>query len=101
MTTDITSTTAFVVNQTAFYIAFLVSLASAGAIGIQVYRGLNNRIKRGREEEEAKSMAEHAETKKYVDEKMKQVNEIKDRVEYIYRKIIDEYLNGKKTRQDL
>jgi hypothetical protein len=86
-----------VVNQTAIYLAFLISLASAGAIGIQVYRGLTKRIRKGREESEARSDFQHAETKKYVDDKMREVNEIKDRVEYMYRKMIDKYLNNNKS----
>jgi hypothetical protein len=95
MTTD-AATTEFVVTQTTFYLAFLISLGTAGAIIANVVRGINNRVKRNREEVEAKEKAERQRLKEYVDDRMKEVTNVRDRVEYIYRKIVDQYVENKK-----
>lgn len=93
LTVDASATAELVVTQTTFYLAFLITLGSAGAIIAQVIRGINNKMKKSREEAEAKATAEHEAIKKHVDDKMREVGEIKDRVEYIYRRMIDEYFS--------
>ena len=92
MTID-ASSTEFVVNQATFYLTFLVSLGAAAAIIVQTIRGVNSRIRKNKEEAEAKAAAEHAATRKYVDDKMQEINQMKERIEYIYRKIIDDFFN--------
>ena len=87
------------INQTTFYLAFLITLASAGAIIAQVIRGINARIKKNRIEAEARAEQQTQESKTYVDSKMREVNEVKDRVEYIYRRLVDEYIEQSKKKK--
>lgn len=92
MTID-ASSTEFVVNQATFYLTFLVSLGAAAAIIVQTVRGINTRIRKAKEEADAKAEAEHAATRRYVDDKMAEINQMKERIEYIYRKIIDDFFS--------
>ena len=93
MTID-ASSTEFVVNQATFYLTFLVSLGAAAAIIVQTVRGINSRIRKAKEEADAKAEAEHAATRRYVDDKMQEINQMKERIEYIYRKIIDDFFSS-------
>ena len=93
MTIDAASTE-FVVNQATFYLTFLVSLGAAAAIIVQTVRGINSRIRKAKEEADAKAEAEHAATRRYVDDKMQEINQMKERIEYIYRKIIDDFFSS-------
>ena len=88
------TSTEFVVNQATFYLTFLISLGAASAIIVQAIRGVKSQIRKSREETEAKAAAEHALTRRYVDEKMQEVAAMKERIEYIYRKIIDDFFNA-------
>jgi uncharacterized membrane protein (DUF106 family) len=94
MTVVDAASTEFVVNQATFYLTFLVSLGAAAAIIVQTVRGINGRIKKAKEEADAKAEAEHAATRRYVDDKMQEINQMKERIEYIYRKIIDDFFNA-------
>lgn len=88
----------FVVNQATFYLTLLITLGSAGAIIWNVIRGINNRIKRNREEQEAKGKAAEATIRKYVEDRMKEVDEAKARVDYMYWKIVDQFFDDKLRR---
>lgn len=98
LTTVDVSETEFVINQATFYLAFLIALGSAGAIIANVIRGINNRIKKNREEQEAKAKAAEAAMRKYVEERMKEVDEAKARVDYMYWKIVDQFFDDKLRR---
>ena len=109
------TTTELIVNQTTFYLAFLVTLASAGAIGLQVYRGLANRVKKSKEEVEARSKREHEDTRRYVDNKLRDLREefvaganilrehqnfndhniadVKQKTDYLAHKMIDRFFD--------
>lgn len=94
MSTEPTSTE-FVINQATFYLAFLITLGSAGAIIAQVIKGIDSKIKRNREEAEAKVKAGDDAVREYVDDKMKQIDEAKARVDYMYWKMVDKFFDDK------
>jgi hypothetical protein len=85
----------FVINQVTFYLAFLITLGSAGAIIAQVVRGINSKIKRNREEAEARVKAADDAVRQFVEDKMKEVNEAKARVDYMYWKMVDKFFDEK------
>ena len=99
MSTETTSSE-FVINQVTFYLAFLITLGSAGAIIAQVVRGINNKIKHNREEAEAKVKAANDETRKFVEDRMKEVDEAKARVDYMYWKMVDKFFDDKMRGHD-
>lgn len=89
----------FVVNQATFYLTLLITIGSAGAIIANVIRGINNRIKHNREEAEAKVKAANDAMRKYVEDRMREVDEVKDRVDFMYGKIAERFFN-EKARHD-
>lgn len=91
----------FVVNQATFYLTLLITIGSAGAIIANVIRGVNNRIKRNREEANEKAKAAEDAMRKYVEDRMKEVDEAKERVNYIYWRLIDRFFDDQqKARHD-
>jgi hypothetical protein len=86
-------TTEFVVNQTVFYLTLLITIGSAGAIIANVVRGINNRIKQNRLDAETKVKAGDDATRKYVDDKMKEVEDTKRRVDHMYFNLIDKWFD--------
>ena len=88
-------TTEFIVNQTTFYLTLLITIGSAGAIIAQVVRGINNRIKHNREEAEAKVNAADEAMKKYIDGRMREVDDVKERIDYMYWKVVDRFFDDK------
>ena len=93
MTAVDAQTTEFIVNQATFYLTFLISLGAAAAIIVQGIRGVKSQIRKTKEEQEARAAAEHAAIRRYVDDKMAEINQMKERIEYIYRKIIDDFFS--------
>ncbi len=89
------TTSEFVINQATFYLAFLITLGSAGAIIAQVVKGINSKIKRNREESEAKFKAGDEALRKLIDDRMKEVDEAKTRVDYMYWKMVDRFFDDK------
>lgn len=87
------TTTEFVINQATFYLAFLITLGSVGAIIAQVVKGINSKIKRNREEAEAKVKAGDEAVRQYVEDKMKAVDEARARVDYMYWKMVDKFFD--------
>ena len=87
----------FVVNQATFYLTLLITIGSAGAIIAQVIRGIDNRIKRNREEANAKVKAADDALRKYVDDRMKEVNDVKQRVDHMYFNLIDKWFSDRDT----
>lgn len=88
----------FVVNQAVFYLTLLITIGSAGAIIANVIRGINNKIKRNREESDAKVKAADDAVRKYVEDRMKEVDDVKQRVDFMYFKLIEKWFddrNGK------
>lgn len=85
----------FVVNQATFYLAFLITLGSVGAIIAQVVKGINNRIKHNREEAEAKVKQADDALRKYIDDRMKEVDDVKERMNYIYWKLVDTWFDDR------
>ena len=99
MTTVDVPTAEFVVNQTTFYLALLITLGSAGAIIAQVVRGINNRIKKTREEAEERGRAADEAIRKLVDQKMKEVDDVKTRVDFIYWRIIERFFDQQQREE--
>lgn len=99
MSTEPTSTE-FVINQATFYLAFLITLGSVGAIIAQVVKGINSKIKHNREEADAKVKAANDAVMAYVEDRMKEVNEAKARVDYMYWKMVDKFFEERDRKQD-
>ena len=95
MTTVDVPETEFVVNQAVFYLTLLITIGSAGAIIAQVIRGINNKIKQNRLDAEAKVKAADDAIRKYVEDRMKEVDEAKERVDYMYWKIVDRFFDDR------
>ena len=87
----------FVVNQAVFYLTLLITIGSAGAIIANVIRGINNRIKHNREEAEAKVKAADEAVRKYVEDRMKEVDDVKARVDHMYWKLIDKWFDDQQV----
>lgn len=85
--------TEFIVNQATFYLTLLITIGSAGAIIAQLIRGVNTRISRNRIEQEEKNRAQNDATRKFVEDRMKEVDDVKQRVDYMYWKLIDKWFD--------
>lgn len=85
--------TELVVNQAVFYLTLLITVGSAGAIIANVIRGINNKIKHNKEEAEAKVKAADDAIRKYVEDRMKEVDDVKARIDYMYWKLIDKWFD--------
>jgi hypothetical protein len=83
----------FVVNQAVFYLTLLITIGSAGAIIANVVRGINNKIKQNRLDAEAKVKAANDATRKYVDDRMKEVDDVKGRVDHMYFNLVDRWFD--------
>ncbi len=101
----------FVINQSALIIALIVSAGSAAGIAFQAYRGVKRRVRKANEEAEARSNAKHENTKRFVEDKLRDIKEefinetkimrekqqanasridnLKDQLDFLYRKIVD------------
>jgi hypothetical protein len=86
-TVDVPSTD-FIVNQTTFYLALIITLGSAAAVIYQAIRGVNKRIRKGREEAEAKMDVK-------IEELRKEIVDLKERSDYLQHKIIDGFFDQK------
>lgn len=82
-----------VVNQAVFYLTLLITVGSAGAIIANVIRGINNKIKHNREEAETKVKAADDALRKYIEDRMKEVDDVKARVDHMYWKLIDKWFD--------
>jgi hypothetical protein len=82
-----------VVNQAVFYLTLLITIGSAGAIIANVVRGINNKIKQNRTDAEAKVKAANDATRKYVDDRMKEVDDVKRRVDHMYFNLVDKWFD--------
>lgn len=82
-----------VVNQAVFYLTLLITIGSAGAIIAQIVRGINARVRRNRDEAEAKLKASNDAMKDYIENRMKEVNDVKARIDYMYWKLIDKWFD--------
>ena len=89
----------FVVNQATFYLTLLISIASAGAIIANVIRGINNRIKHNRQEAEEKVKAADDAMRKYVEDRMKEIDDVKQRIDYMYWKLIDKWFDDQQQHK--
>jgi hypothetical protein len=83
----------FVVNQATFYLTLLITIGSAGAIIANAVRSINNKIKQNRLDAEAKVKAADDAIRKYVEDKMKEVEDVKKRVDHMYFHLIDEWFD--------
>jgi hypothetical protein len=83
----------FVVNQAVFYLTLLITIGSAGAIIANVVRGINNKIKQNRLDAEAKVKAANDATRKYVEDRMKEVDDVKRRVDHMYFNLVDKWFD--------
>jgi hypothetical protein len=83
----------FVINQATFYLTLLITIGSAGAIIANVIRGINNRVKANRLEAEAKVKAANDTLTRYVEDRMKEVDDVKARVDHMYWKLIDKWFD--------
>jgi hypothetical protein len=89
----------FVVNQAVFYLTLLITIGSAGAIIANVVRGINNRIKQNRSDAEVKVKTADDATRKYVDDKMKEVDDLKRRVDHMYFNLVDKWFDERDRAQ--
>jgi hypothetical protein len=102
-TVDVPSTD-LVINQTAFYLALIISISSIVAIAVQAFRAIGKRIGRAREDYESRSNARHEATKEYLDTQLdvirQDIVDLKERSDYVYHKILDGFFNekGKNTQ---
>ncbi len=83
----------FIVNQATFYLTLLITIGSAGAIIWNLIRGINNRISRNKLEQEAKDKQANDALKAYVEDRMKEVNDVKQRIDHMYWKLIDKWFD--------
>lgn len=90
--------TEFVVNQAVFYLTLLITIGSAGAIIAQVVRGINNRIKHNKEEAETKVKAADEAVRKYVEDRMREVDDVKQRVDFMYFKLIEKWFDDRNDK---
>jgi hypothetical protein len=81
----------FVVNQATFYLTLLITIGSAGAIIAQTIRGINNRIQRNKVEANERAKAAEDAVRKYIEDRMKEVDEVKQRVDFIYWRIVERF----------
>lgn len=97
-TVDTLPETEFVVNQAVFYLTLLITIGSAGAIIAQVVRGINNKIKQNREEAETKVKAADEAIRKYVEDRMREVDDVKQRVDFMYFKLIEKWFDERNSK---
>lgn len=92
----------FLINQATFYLTLLITIGSAGAIIWNVIRGINSRIKRNRDEQDVKAQLADEALRKYVEDRMKEVDEVKERVDFMYWKIAEQFFDerNKKGKED-
>jgi hypothetical protein len=89
----------FVVSQATFYLTLLITIGSAGAIIAQAIRGINNRIQRNRVEANERAKAAEDALRKYVEDRMKEVDEVKERVDFMYWRIVERFFEPR-TREE-
>jgi hypothetical protein len=98
-TVDVPSTE-LVINQTAFYLALIISVSSVLAIAVQAFRAISKRIGKARHEYEQRLDAKHEMTKQYLDTQLQAIREdivdLKERTDYLYRKLINGVFDEKR-----
>lgn len=77
------------INQTTFILALIISLGSAAAVAIQLVRGINKRIRKGREDAEAR-------LNEKINELRKEIVDLRERSDYLQHRIIDGFFNQKR-----
>lgn len=89
MTVVDVSSSELVINQTAFYLALIISVSSIIAISVQAFRGISKRIGKARAEYETRLDAKH--------EAMRaEIVDLKERTDYLYRKLINGVFDEKR-----
>lgn len=90
----------FVVNQAVFYLTLLITIGSAGAIIANVVRGINNKIKQNRLDAETKVKAGDDAILKHVEDRMKVVDDVKERVDFMYFKLTERWFDERQGGND-
>ena len=90
----------FIVNQAVFYLTLLITIGSAGAIIANVIRGINNKIKQNRQDAETKVKAGDDAILKHVEDRMKVVDDVKERVDFMYFKMTERWFNERSKDKD-
>ena len=89
MTVVDVSSSELVINQTAFYLALIISVSSIIAISVQAFRGISKPIGKARAEYETRLDAKH--------EAMRaEIVDLKERTDYLYRKLINGVFDEKR-----
>jgi hypothetical protein len=78
-----------IVSQTTFILTLIITLGSVGAIAIQAIRGVNKRIQKGRAEADAKLDVK-------IDELRKEIVDLRERSDYLFKKVIDGFFDQKR-----
>jgi hypothetical protein len=105
-TVDVPSTE-IVINQTAFYLALLISIGSVIGIAYQAFRAIGKRFTRAREAYEAKLDGKYEIARERFVTQLtsieKEIVDLKARTDYLNNKIINGFFNqkGKDTEQHL